>query len=69
MDFLNTTIREAELAKVPMVNENGITETGKNKFSIGSKIRLAPPPQMALTQNAITVTKKRRMIFNAILTS
>ena len=58
--FLKTAIREAELLKVPTVKENGTTDEGKIKFNKGIKIKLAPPPQIALIQNATTVPKKSK---------
>ncbi|MFM9598064.1 hypothetical protein ACKI1O_53370, partial [Streptomyces scabiei] len=64
--FLKITIREAELAKVPTVSEKGTTEVGKSQFSNGTKIKLAPPPHMALIQNAAIVIKKSSITFNAI---
>ena len=64
--FLKTAIREAELLKVPTVKENGTTDEGKIKFNKGIKIKLAPPPQIALIQNATTVPKKSKRIFNMI---
>ena len=64
--FLNTAILEAELEKVPIVNANGITEEGKIKFNIGIKIKLAPPPEMALIQKAIIVARNNRDIIEII---
>ena len=67
INFLNTAILDAELVNVPIVNENGTTEVGKSKFRTGIKIKLAPPPQIALIQNAKIAPKKRSPIFNIIL--
>ncbi len=64
--FLNTTILEAELVKVPIVNEKGTTDEGNSKLSIGISIRLAPPPQIALTQNANIVPINSNEIFSNI---
>ena len=64
--FLNTAILEAELENVPMVNANGITGEGKIKFKMGIKIKLAPPPEMALIQKAIIVARNNRDIFKII---
>jgi hypothetical protein len=58
MCFLNTTIREAELANVPMVNEKGTIEEGNTQLRIGISIKLAPPPQIALIQKAMSVAPK-----------
>ncbi|GMV52651.1 MAG: hypothetical protein AMXMBFR68_04430 [Ignavibacteria bacterium] len=66
MFFLNTTILEIELDTVPTVSENGITETGSTRLSAGSIIRLAPPPHIALIQNARTVPTNRNITFCAI---
>lgn len=60
--FLKTIILDAELVKVPIVKENGTTELGNKRLRIGIKIRLAPPPQIALIQNAKIVPKNKRMI-------
>lgn len=60
MDLLNTAMREAELEHVPMVKENGTTEEGRIKFSSGIRIKLAPPPQIALIQKATTVARNSR---------
>ena len=62
MDLLNTAILEAELVNVPMVKENGTTEDGKVKFNKGISIKLAPPPQMALIQNAKIVASSNNEI-------
>ena len=67
--FLNTAILETELVKVPIVNENGTTEVGNNKLRIGIKIKLAPPPQIALNQKAIMVPKNNKIRLTVILTS
>ena len=64
--FLNTTIREAELVKVPIVKEKGTKDAGKSRLSMGIKIKLAPPPQIALIQNAKIVPKKSKIIFKVI---
>lgn len=69
MCLLKTTILEAELEKVPIVNEKGTIEAGSNKFNIGIRIRLAPPPQIALTQNAAIVAKNNKKIFPIIIKS
>jgi len=53
--FLKTAILEAELIKVPIVNEKGTTDVGKSQLSSGIKTKLAPPPQIALIQNAAMV--------------
>lgn len=53
MCFLKTTILDAELVNVPIVNENGTTDVGKSKFKMGIRIRLAPPPQIALIQRRV----------------
>ena len=66
-NFLNTTILEAELVNVPIVKEKGTKEVGSNKFNTGINIRLAPPPQIALIQNATIAPKKR--ITNLIIIS
>ncbi len=60
-------ILDAELVKVPTVKENGMTDVGKSQFSNGTKIKLAPPPQIALIQNAIIVAPKSNMVFRSIL--
>jgi len=58
MFFLKTAIREAELVNVPIVSAKGTRETGSSIFNMGSMIRLAPPPAIALIQKAnITATK------------
>lgn len=64
--FLKTTILDAELVKVPMVKEKGTTDVGKSKFKIGITIKLAPPPQIALIQKAIIVTKNKSNVFKII---
>ena len=64
--FFKKIIRDAELAKVPTVRENGTTDVGKSQFSNGTKIKLAPPPQIALIQNAIIVAKKSNVMFKII---
>jgi len=61
--FLKTTILDAELVNVPIVNENGTTEVGRSKFKIGIRIRLAPPPQIALIQKATIVPRNNRVNF------
>ena len=66
IDSLKTTILDAELVNVPIVNENGITAGGKVKFRIGIKIKLAPPPQMALSQNAKIVARNIKVILKII---
>ena len=66
IDFLNTAILEAELVNVPIVKAKGITDEGKIKFSSGISIKLAPPPQIALIQNAIIVAKNNSDIFKII---
>jgi len=66
ISFLNTATLEAKLINVPMVKENGTTEEGKIKFSSGINIRLAPPPQMALIQNAKIVANSNSAIFKII---
>ncbi len=63
MCCLKTAILDAELVNVPIVNENGTTDVGSNKFSIGIRIKLAPPPAIALSQKATIVTRKRMLIF------
>lgn len=60
MCFLKTAIRDTELVKVPIVKEKGTTELGINRLRTGIKIRLAPPPQIALIQNARIVPKKQK---------
>ena len=67
MCFLKTTIRETELATVPVVSVNGTTEAGSMRFRTGIRTRLAPPPQMALIQNAATAPKNRRMILKTMI--
>lgn len=67
MAFRNTAILEAELENVPIVNENGITEEGKIKFKIGIKIKLAPPPEIALIQKAISVARNNSIIIRNII--
>ena len=67
IDFLNTAILDAELVNVPIVKANGTTDEGKSKFSIGMSIKLAPPPQIALIQNATTVAPNNSTIFKIIL--
>jgi len=66
IDFLNTAILDAELVNVPIVKAKGITDEGKIKFSSGINIKLAPPPQIALIQNAIIVAKNNSAIFKII---
>ena len=56
---LKTTILETELVNVPIVNEKGMTDEGNIKFKRGIRIRLAPPPQIALIQKATIVLKNR----------
>jgi hypothetical protein len=65
--FLKTAILDTELVKVPIVNENGTTELGNNKLNIGIRMRLAPPPQMALSQKAKIVPENKRIIFKIIV--
>jgi len=60
--FLKTAILDAELVNVPIVSENGTTEVGKRRFKSGMRIRLAPPPQIALSQKAKTVPKNNRFL-------
>ena len=67
MDFLKTAILETELENVPIVNEKGIKEDGKIKFKSGIKIKLAPPPQIALIQNAKIVARSNSDIFKSII--
>lgn len=62
MCFLKTAIRDTELVNVPIVRENGTTEAGNKRLRIGIKMRLAPPPQMALSQNAKMVPKNNKII-------
>lgn len=69
MCFLKTTILDAELVNVPIVNENGTTDVGKSKFKMGIRIRLAPPPQIALIQKASIVPRNNRVIFIIIVFS
>ncbi len=64
--FLNTAILEAELVNVPTVKEKGTTEVGNNKLSTGINIKLAPPPQIALIQNAKIAPKKSNEILKII---
>lgn len=64
--FLKTAIRDTELVKVPIVKEKGTTELGINRLRTGIKIRLAPPPQIALIQNARIVPKNKSAILNII---
>lgn len=64
--FLNTTIREAELENVPTVNEKGTSEVGSRILRIGTKIKLAPPPHIALIQKAKIVANSRSEIFRII---
>ena len=66
MCFLNTAILDAELVKVPIVNEKGTTEVGSNRFRIGTNMRLAPPPHIALSQKARIVPENKRTIFKII---
>jgi hypothetical protein len=66
IDFLKTAILDVELENVPIVNEKGMTEEGKIKFKSGIKIKLAPPPQMALIQNAKIVARSNSAIFKNI---
>ena len=66
IDFLKTTILEAELVTVPTVNENGTSEVGRSKFKIGIKIKLAPPPQIALIQKATIAPMKRSITVKGI---
>ena len=60
-DFLKAAIREAELVKVPIVKENGTTDVGIIKLRIGISIKLAPPPQIALIQNATIAPKNNNI--------
>ena len=69
MCFLKTAIREAELAKVPIVKEKGTTEVGSKRLRTGIKIKLAPPPQIALIQNAKIVPAKSNKIFGNMILS
>lgn len=62
---LNTTILEAELVKVPMVREKGTKAGANRRLRTGIKIRLAPPPQMALIQKEAIVAKKSNAAWNA----
>jgi hypothetical protein len=57
---LKTAILDTELVNVPTVRENGTTEAGNKRFRIGIRMRLAPPPQMALSQNAKMVPKNNK---------
>ncbi|MCS3869863.1 hypothetical protein J3D55_002779 [Chryseobacterium ginsenosidimutans] len=57
---MKTAILETELVKVPMVKEKGTTELGRIKFKIGINSKLAPPPQIALIQNAIMVSDEKK---------
>jgi hypothetical protein len=66
MSFLKTIILDAELVKVPIVKEKGTTEVGRSQLSKGTNIKLAPPPQIALIQNARIVAKKSSPILNTI---
>lgn len=59
--FLKTAIREAELAKVPTVRENGTTDGGNSTFNMGISIKLAPPPEIALIQNDRMVPRKSKI--------
>jgi hypothetical protein len=43
-----------------------MTELGKIRLRIGIKIKLAPPPQIALIQNATTVPSKSNIILEII---
>jgi len=60
---LKTIILDTELVNVPIVNENGINDEGNIKFNKGIRIRLAPPPHMALIQKATMVLKNRTTKF------
>lgn len=62
--FLKTKILDAELVSVPTVKENGTTDVGSNKFNAGIRIKLAPPPQIALSQNAKIVVKNKNESLN-----
>ncbi|RTZ46604.1 hypothetical protein EJ377_21225 [Chryseobacterium arthrosphaerae] len=64
--FLNTAIRDAELVNVPIVREKGTNDAGSSKLRTGIRIRLAPPPQIALIQNASTVPPNNSTIFKII---
>lgn len=64
--LLNTAILEAELVKVPIVREKGTNDVGNSRFKIGIRIRLAPPPQIALIQNASIVPANKKTIFKII---
>ena len=55
--FLKTAILDIELEKVPKVKENGTKELGRKRFNIGISIKLAPPPQIVLIQNATILPK------------
>ena len=63
---MNTTTRDAELVKVPIVREKGTTVDGKIKFNIGIITKLAPPPQIELIQKAKIVPRNRNNNFNII---
>ena len=65
-DFRKAAIREAELVKVPIVNENGTTDVGIIKLSIGIRIKLAPPPQIALIQKANIAPRNNMKILKTI---
>lgn len=63
--FLKKTNLEAELVNVPMDIAAGTWTIGNIRPRIGISIRPAPPPQMALIENAIKLTIN--MIINNIV--
>ena len=52
-------MREADEAHVPIESAAGTCAIGKNAPNTGIIIRLAPPPQTALSENARKARKKR----------
>ncbi|GGF10528.1 hypothetical protein GCM10010984_29530 [Chishuiella changwenlii] len=64
--FLKTAILDTELVNVPIVSEKGTTDVGNSKLRIGISIRLAPPPQIALNQNAKIVPVNNNIKFKII---
>lgn len=62
MCFLKTTILDAELVNVPIVNENGTTDVGKSKFKMGIRIRLAPTATNSTHPKASIVPRNNRVI-------
>lgn len=64
--FLNMLILETELEKVPKVRAKGTWEAGRKIFNIGIRIKLAPPPHIALIQKAMILPANKMNNSNSI---